>query len=100
MSALRIVWPDSDVADGDEFDTEPAVLPFHSERGFARRFTPNVIDRARLFYDNRQCPECDYPVVLPIELHDAVLNRSGLPIPGTATLVGFRCRGCQAEWSV
>ncbi|GIX03479.1 MAG: hypothetical protein KatS3mg113_0485 [Planctomycetaceae bacterium] len=59
-----------------------------------------AVERARLMFQNRRCPGCGYPIVLPIELDDAVIDRSGLPVPGTATLVGFRCQGCQTEWSI
>jgi hypothetical protein len=97
MSALRILWPD-DTASA-ESDCDPAILSFETAHAAARPHR-NVIERARVLYGNRHCPVCRYPVVIPIELDDAVLNRCGQPIPGTATLVGFRCRGCRAEWSV
>jgi len=95
MSALRILWP------AEDFDTRaatPDVLPFR--RGSAAPREMNVIERARTLYSNRRCRACSYPVVTPIELDDAVANRCGQPIPGTATLVGFRCHGCRTEWSV
>jgi hypothetical protein len=97
MSGLRVLWPEETVTD-DAFD-EPAILSFHQERS-QRQWRFDVVARAQALYDNRTCPSCSYPVVVPIELDDAVLNRSGRPIPGTATLVGFRCRGCRCEWSV
>jgi hypothetical protein len=91
MSALRVLWPSEDVADLEA--DEPDVVPL-------RRQPLTVIDRARALYSNRRCPVCSYPVIVPIELNDAAINRSGLPIPGTATLVGFHCCGCHAEWAV
>lgn len=100
MSGLRVLWPDDVVTDDGLFaGDEPAILPFHTERS-QRGWRFDVVARAQALFDNRTCPHCDYPVVIPIELDDAVLNRTGRPIPGTATLVGFRCRGCRTEWSV
>jgi hypothetical protein len=100
MSGLRVLWPEEAVMDdGPATLDEPAILPFRSERSLQHwRF--DIVARAQALYDNRTCPHCDYPVVLPIELGDAVLNRKGQAIPGTATLVGFRCQGCRTEWSV
>lgn len=96
MSEYRVLWPD-DVAH-EEVDAEPVILQFRVEPAVGD--TMNIIQRARLLYDNRTCRTCGYPVVTPIELDDAQLNRNLRPVPGTATLVGFRCHGCRAEWSV
>jgi hypothetical protein len=97
MSALRILWPDETAAESDAAD--PPILSFEAAHQTTRPHR-NVVERARVLFANRHCPVCRYPVVIPIELDDAVINRCGQPIPGTATLVGFRCRGCRAEWSV
>ncbi len=102
MSQYRIVWPDDVMEESstEEVQTEPVVLQFRvtSSRPASQRM--DIITRARLLFENRTCRECRYPVVTPIELNDAQLNRNQLAIPGTATLVGFRCCGCRAEWSV
>jgi hypothetical protein len=97
MSALRIVWPLEDVADRDIAGDQPDVVPF---RRVSRTQTrqQDVVERARTFYRNRRCATCGYPVVTPIELDDALINKCGQKIPGSATLVGFRCCGCHAEW--
>jgi hypothetical protein len=99
MSTLRIVWPE-EVAAKQNDSVAASILPFQDARSTLQRVQANVIHRARALYANRHCRVCHYPVVLPIELDDATLNRCGQSIPGTATLVGFRCRGCRAEWSV
>uniref|UniRef100_A0A7C2P214 Uncharacterized protein n=1 Tax=Schlesneria paludicola TaxID=360056 RepID=A0A7C2P214_9PLAN len=96
MSALRIVSPLENLAGVDGLDDEPDVLPFPQA---ATAPQMNVVERARSLFNNRRCRTCGYPVVLPIELDDALVNRCGQKIPGTATLVGFRCCGCQSEWS-
>lgn len=101
MSEYRIVWPD-DVLEDDgslEASLEPVILQFRVTPAL-RPAPMNVITRARLLFENRSCRSCGYPVVVPIELDDAQLNRNGQEIPGTASLVGFRCEGCRAEWSV
>ncbi|MBI1346412.1 hypothetical protein GC163_08985 [bacterium] len=100
MSRLRVLWPDEVDTDGGVALEEPAVIPF-GDAGEIAGHGPmfDVIERARLLYDNRCCPSCHYPVVEPIELADGVRNRKGQVIPGTATLVGFRCRGCRSEWA-
>ncbi len=101
MSHFRVVWPDeecqTEVEDGGVIT---AVVPFSLSEG--RRSFPrmNMVTRAQTLFANRACPHCQYPVVEPLELNDAAINRAGLPIPGTSTLVGFRCTGCEAEWGV
>lgn len=101
MSRLSIFWPEdsnSKVASKEE----RMILPFPRQRNLRQvsDLPIDVITRARLLYSNRNCHECGYPVVEPIELPDPTLNLTGMAIPGTATLVGFRCCGCQYEWSV
>ena len=109
MSRLSVFWPDETntveaisaalcLAEPDE----PAILPFRSHRPGANPVpqSMDVITRARVLFNNRKCHDCGYPVVEPIEHPDALRNRAGLSIPGTATLIGFHCCGCQNEWSV
>lgn len=101
MSHFRVVWPDEDCDFEDEDGgVITAVVPF--TRPLTRRHSApmNMLARAQALFANRSCPCCDYPVVEPVELDDAAINRAGLPIPGTSTLVGFRCTGCHAEWGV
>jgi hypothetical protein len=100
MSALRLLWTDDALHHDDEAGDAPTILRFDPAHRASQKPRSNIIERARVLFANRECPSCRYPVVLPLELDDASINKSGLPIPGTATLVGFRCRGCQAEWSV
>ena len=56
------------------------------------------LDRARSLRSNDRCPHCSRSLVKPLELDDAVRSRNNLPIPGTATLVGFHCDSCHWEW--
>ena len=56
------------------------------------------VTRARVEKENRACPCCHRASVQPLELGDAVRNRNGAKVPGTATVVGFRCSGCRHEW--
>lgn len=98
MSRFRVVWPDGSESGGVALE-EPQILPFPGDAAVARRLPLDALSRARALFANRCCPDCGYPVVEPLELDDAMLNRSGMPIPGTATLIGFRCADCAAEWS-
>lgn len=102
MSDYRVIWPD-ELLDNNQFsaaEDEPAIMQFRLPAPQTSLSKMDIITRARLLFENRTCPECHYPVVTPVELNDAQFNRNGLPIPGTATLVGFHCQGCRAEWSV
>jgi hypothetical protein len=78
----------------------PMILPFprRSRAEAPQKF--DVVTRARILFENRRCCQCGYPVVKPVELDDALVNTTGLEIPGTATLVGFQCKSCDASWSV
>lgn len=104
MSRLSVYWPDeygstpTTVADEPRIILFPGTLPRSSRS--AREEAPklDVISRARLLFANRQCRHCSYPVVEPLDLDDAEVNRQGLEIPGTSTIVGFRCHSCDAEW--
>lgn len=58
-------------------------------------------DRARLLQQNSICPECSLHNIEPLELSDALISpKNRLPVPGTATIVGFHCNDCGTEWPV
>jgi hypothetical protein len=115
MSRLRVIWPDE--ADSATVSVpDEAILPLADFRAvrlpvdrsparihYPARWTQlrqewEPVERARILFANRQCPKCQYPVVRPVELDDATIGRSGLPIPGTATLIGFECADCEKTW--
>lgn len=104
MSRLSVYWPDEYGSTSTALADEPRIIPFPGVQGrssrSAREETPKLdaISRARLLFANRQCRHCNYPVVELLELDDAEVNRQGLEIPGTSTIVGFRCHSCDAEW--
>ena len=109
MSHLKLYHPDSFESaselepnhgiDGRVGDGEPVILSFNSHaRRFGKHWVANVVDRACLVHENKRCLHCRHPVVEPIELDNSLWNRNNLPIPGTATLVGFHCHKCHAEW--
>lgn len=99
MSYLKLHQPHVAAADDDGTD-EPRILSFHLHARRLRRQQAgaNLLARARLLRDNCRCPHCRYPVVEPLELEDGLLGRNRRPIPGTATIVGFHCHRCDAEW--
>jgi len=106
MSRLRIFWPDESNSGVAVADFEPTI-PFRpvstaNWRGSTALSSRdlNVVQRAQAIFENRQCPDCQHPAVELLEMDDAVLNRKGFPIPGTATLLGFHCDCCGKNWPV
>lgn len=105
---LRLFSPSEDMAEGEQATPEASqppedIIPIDRARRsviFSGRFMP-VVDRARLIHQNSTCPECGHQDIEPLELADSVISsRSRLPIPGTATIVGFHCNDCGVEWPV
>ena len=99
---IRLYEPPQENEPEEEFQAQD-ILPFR-QRGrttiISGRLTPPS-DRARLIRSNAACPECSKLDVEPLELQDAVISpKSRLPIPGTATIVGFHCNDCGTEWPV
>jgi hypothetical protein len=113
MSRLKLYWPDAQ----DSISTSVASVPTEEHRIVAseepqavqfpfaslaaRMRGPGLVDiicRARKIHQNQCCQFCRSAAVDPVELQDALLNRNRLPIPGTATLVGFHCNACGYEW--
>lgn len=86
-----------------ELTEDRHVIPFRSPRRatiISGRITPPA-DRAKILHDNAACPECSRHDIAPLELQDAAISpKSRLPIPGTATIVGFHCNDCGTEWPV
>ncbi len=105
MSRLSVYWPEEFGSTATAVAGEPRIIPFPGTRPRSSRSTReeapklDVIARARLLFANRQCRHCASPVVEPLDLDDAEVNRQGLEIPGTATIIGFRCHSCASEWS-
>ncbi|HUG18776.1 MAG TPA: hypothetical protein VMM56_07340 [Planctomycetaceae bacterium] len=100
MSRLKLYSPDEVVL---PFSQETEDTRFSSSRTSCRipvggDSMIDVLIRAQTIRDNRQCIDCGHPIVELLELNDGTFNRNGMPIPGTATLVGFRCASCNAEW--
>ncbi|MCA9035216.1 MAG: hypothetical protein KDA91_08805 [Planctomycetaceae bacterium] len=97
---LRLYSPPAEDID-NELDAD--VIPFEAARRtiiFSGRFTEPT-RRARLIRDNRTCPNCSHCDIEPLELQDAMISpKSRLPVPGTATIVGFHCNDCGTEWPV
>jgi len=77
---------------------DPPILNYKSHAGRWQRFRNDPLDRARTLRRNDRCPHCCRALVKPLELADALRSRNNLPIPGTATLVGFHCESCHWEW--
>jgi hypothetical protein len=56
--------------------------------------------RARVLHENRCCPRCRRGGVIPLDLGDGDKRNPAMPVPGSATLIGFCCDSCGAEWGV
>ena len=80
----------------------PDVIPFAAlvSAGRQRAASRGPLTRAKALHDNRRCRHCGQGDVEPVTLNDGVRDGSGQYVPGSATLVGFHCRGCRAEWPV
>ncbi len=100
MSQLKLFVPPI-MAGAFDPDEGPTLISFrtHAKRLRSRRYL-RILQRARTLHENRSCPSCGCASVDPIELRDALFNRNRLPVPGTATLVGFHCQTCRSEWPI
>lgn len=100
MSRLHVFYGDSSaepslrIADFDE----PATLSYEDHAVRWGRFRNEPVERARSLRTNDCCPRCRRAQVEPLELADGLRTRNNLPIPGSATLVGFHCNSCHWEW--
>lgn len=96
MSQLSLYCPPVDVA-----DDEPHLLSFTEYAGRVRQNrVTQLLTRARVQKLNAQCPCCRRVTVTPLEISDGARNSNGALIPGTATIVAFRCGACRHEWPV
>lgn len=99
---LRLYNPPEEVVE-EQTTFEPRdIIPIRRKRAtiISGRYAAPV-DRARVIRENAVCPECEALNVEPLELHDAVISpRNRMPVPGTATIVGFHCNSCDTEWPV
>ena len=85
--------------DGEE--EMPLVFPFPTKGALPLpRTQEQLLARMKTVHRNRTCRSCQSSSVVPLQKTDDLLNRNRMPIPGTATLVGFQCSQCSAEWSL
>lgn len=102
---LKIYEPaDAESTEPEVLQPERNILPFTPAQSrttiISGRFT-SPVDRARLIRENSICPECSRCNVEPLELQDGMVSpKNRLPVPGTATIVGFHCTDCGTEWPV
>jgi len=101
MSELKLFRPQTDAFSGEPADVAPVIYSISAFRLATRSADQqSTAARAQAIHANRTCRECGRTTVVPMEFQDAVLNRNLKPVPGTATLAGFACHGCGAEWSL
>ncbi|MGZ0172013.1 MAG: hypothetical protein ACKVHE_20910 [Planctomycetales bacterium] len=111
MSTLKVYWPDNELAaaermpakqaETDEVTHEPEIYSFAEWVDNLRMPDANPAAlRAQRLNTNQTCPDCNRAGVLPLMLNDGRMDGSGRLVPGSATLVGFRCETCSHEWPV
>jgi len=101
MSQLKLFQPQPDISLGEPTDPHPVIYSISAMRLPVRSaYQQATLARAQAIHANRICRECGRTTVVPLEFQDAALNRNLMPVPGTATLAGFACHGCGAEWSL
>ncbi|MCA9018863.1 MAG: hypothetical protein KDA74_01880 [Planctomycetaceae bacterium] len=103
MSILKVYYPDEPQTEPvvSLEENTPMILPFqrtHVKKSQSRRQEDWVLKRARAIFLNQHCTECGSSAVEKLELRDGLLNQKNRLIPGTATVVGFRCHSCDSEW--
>ena len=80
-------------------DDTPVLLNFEEwSRRLRRPTQARAVRRARRLHENALCPQCQSPVIIPLELNNGRIDSAGDSVPGTASLVGFRCERCETEW--
>ena len=110
MSDLKVYWPESEptatatesaptLARADA--NEPEIYSFAEwvDKLRSPESNPSAL-RAQRLNSNQTCPDCSRAGVLPLMLNDGRMDGSGRLVPGSATLVGFRCESCSHEWPV
>lgn len=106
--SLRLYAPDVTEATETEYpslglyhepEEEPEVLSWRVMRRDGQPSYLEIINRSRMLHMHRRCHQCGRPTVQPLERDDATLGKNRLPVPGTATVVGFHCVYCQSEWT-
>lgn len=110
MSDLKVYWPDNELAatatESAHSNTraaaiEPQIYSFAEWVDKLRSPESNSsVLRAQRLHSNQTCPDCTRVGVLPLMLNDGRMDGSGRLVPGSATLVGFRCDSCSHEWPV
>ncbi|MFP6761986.1 MAG: hypothetical protein VB858_00160 [Planctomycetaceae bacterium] len=86
------------IADQPEDGYQPVLLNFQEWSDRLRGHSQSQLHRARQIHANCECPECHAALIVPLVLNDGRREPSGEEVPGTATLVGFHCDICSAEW--
>ena len=111
MSDLKVYWPEkestvaealpTELADSRNVSDEPEIYSFAEwvEKLRQPGSQPLAL-RAQRLNKHQTCPDCSRAGVLPLMLNDGRMDGSGRLVPGSATLVGFRCETCSHEWPV
>lgn len=110
MSGLKVYWPECESPERDAATAtqsvshrnidEPEIYSFaewvEKLRGPG---SASALFRAQRLDANQTCPDCNRSGAVPLTLNNGRIDNSGRMVPGSATLVGFRCEECCCEWS-
>ena len=94
----RLASRPSTVIARDRQKSRPQRIALSDFRPVAKSM--DVLTRARALHENRCCPRCRRAGAVPLDLGDGDDRNAAMPVPGSATLVGFYCDACGAEWPV
>lgn len=124
-AGMRVIWPDDQNVSGSDdrpvvavassggragsTDGDEAVIlrfpaaPSGRDRASLSSPSGGVFrspaDRARLIHRNSICRHCRRALVSLVLAEDGRRDGTGNFVPGSQTLIGFRCECCHREWS-
>jgi hypothetical protein len=109
MSCLKLHWPqtlslyspsEAEWSDDPSEQGSPVILSFPRRGKAGGGSQSGLLNRARMIFANRECPECGRAAVVPVDAEPALMSRNNMPVPGTSRLVGFECDCCGHAWNV
>lgn len=111
MSDLKVYWPENEsavaealprkMAEASSVSNEPEIYSFAEwVENLRQPDSQTLALRAQRLNAHQTCPDCCRAGVLPLMLNDGRMDSSGRLLPGSATLVGFRCETCSHEWPI
>jgi len=95
---LSLYWPTEADSRSTSDGTAPVILRFPHVARRTPAVNAELLNRARVIYQNHCCPECQRATVQITDDSELVSAGSHMPVPGTSQVVGFRCTHCEHAW--